>query len=181
MSQATPKGSSTVVPIALSQASSSRMPGSSSSSCELSSSAPTASPVVLSTASSFGVGLPWHLPLAGPSAGPPAPLQAAALHPASPLALRKPQPLQAQPQQLPPHPFAAAAAQFSTAGALLGVLSPPATGDTPAISITCCVEQRHAGGLLPTVSLVPLCGTKPNFSRQLSSPARLRHTELLQV
>lgn len=135
--------------------------------------------MVLSTASSFGVGLPWHLP-AGPSTGGPPP---AALQPASPLPVPKPQPTQTQPQQLPPHPFAAAAAQYSSTRALLGALSTPAPGDVPAAS--CSAVERHEGGLLhmtaPLAASLPQSDTTASFSRQLSSPARLRHSDLVQV
>lgn len=148
----------------ISRTPSSRMPDSCTSSCELSTSAPTASPIVLSTASSLGLPPPWqqqHLPLAGP---PPSCIagQLFAPQPSSQLVLQKPQPKQTQPQQLPPHPFAAAAVQLSSAAAaavvvaapgraLSGPLLSPTAGDAGRATATTTISSSTTGEQQETV------------------------------
>lgn len=152
--------------------------GSSSSNWELSSSAPTASPSVLSAASSTG--LPWQAQ-AGTGC-------MTARTQASPVAAPKPQPQTAKPQPPPPHPFAAAAVQFGTAKMFLGTLPQSATADGSVPDTGCSLVLPPAS--LPGQTTAPLPmqqlpaksgGGTRKFCRQLSSPARLRDPQALLV
>lgn len=166
-------------PISISQALSAGLAGSSSLSCELSSSTPSSA--VLSAASSLGLGLQWQAQ-AGPSGSGPLPQP-------SPVAAPKPQPNVTQPQQLPPHPFAAAAVQCGAARLLLGTVPPVASADAGVPETGCSLVLPPAGG--PAQAAAPLAipeqhlqgksSTARKFLRQLSSPARLREPQLALV
>jgi hypothetical protein len=168
-------------PVSISQALSAGLAGSSSLSCELSSSAPSSA--VLSAASSLGLGLQWQ-PQAGPSGSSP-------LAQASPVAAQKSQQQVTQPQQLPPHPFAAAAVQYGAARMLLGAVPPPAvaTADVGVPATGCSLVLPTADE--PEPAAVPLAASEQHlqgmsstarkFLRQLSSPARLRGPQLALV
>jgi len=107
------------------------------------------------------------------------------------LVLQKQQPLLPQPQQVPPHPFAAAAAQY---GATTKVLSPPllqpqqvhdkADGGYPTTGQQDLQARGQSSAPLPIPMQQPApraASSTRGFSRQLSSPARLRAAHLLQV
>jgi hypothetical protein len=153
----------------------------SSSTWELSSSAPTASPIALSAASSLGLGLPWQVPIGPSGAGYTTPKQQT-----SPLPVQKQQPQQTQPQVPPPHPFAAASVQYSAAARVLlgGALPPVGTADGSVQAAGCSLvlpPPGHVAALpLPMQHAATDAGAR-TFSRQLSSPARLRDAEVSQV
>lgn len=178
-SHLTPRSSGSAAPVPI--ACSGLMHGSgSSSNWELSSSAPTASPVALSAASSLGLGLPWQAPIGPSGAGYTTPKQQM-----SPLPVQKQQPQLTQPQVPPPHPFAAASVQYSAARVLLGGALPHVGTADGSVSTTGCSlvlpPPGHATALPIPMQHAASDGGARKFSRHLSSPARLRDAEVSQV
>lgn len=136
--------------------------------CELSTSAPAGSLTVLDAACRFAAGQPCvdaRVPQ---------------------LVVQKPQPKQTAPQQLPPHPFAAAAMQYSVS---VRTLSGPLMDTRGSEDITpvagCCAGDQQDGAKRvhePPSLLIPAQRAQQQgssdcsgrFARQLSSPAQLR-------
>lgn len=181
MDQATPSSSSSGDPVhaAADQACSSGSGNTSASGCETSSSSVAAafSPVA---ARIWKSRQPWQLP--GPAAN-------TMFQRPGQLVLQKHQPLLPQSQQVAPHPFAVAAAQY---GATSKVLSPPLLQpqqvDDKADDASTGQQDLQARGQSSAPLPIPMQQPAPRatsstrgFSRQLSSPARLRAAHLLQV